>query len=209
MRVLGIDPGTVVAGYGVVEQTADRPGQAALICVAAGEISGGRTQPLSVRLRAIFQELTRLIDQHHPDCVAVEEPFVDKNIQTALKLGQAEGLVLLAAELAGLPSTVYTPATIKLALTGYGRAEKFQIGLMTARLLHLKEPPKSHHAADALAVAICHLHSIRPSNVQRSTAVAVPMTEATKRPMGTPRRLGGRGQRSTLLALMRTGPRIK
>jgi crossover junction endodeoxyribonuclease RuvC len=207
MRVLGIDPGTLVAGYGVVEQAADRPQQAALICVAAGQVSGGRNQPLSVRLRVIFQEFTTLIERHHPDCVAVEEPFVDKNIQTALKLGQAEGVALLAAELAGLPSVVYTPSTIKLALTGYGRAEKFQIGLMTARLLCLNEPPKSHHAADALAVAICHLHSIGPSKVQRPTAMTVPMTEAMKRPMGTHRRLGGRGQRSTLHALMRRGPR--
>lgn len=209
MRVLGIDPGTLVAGYGVVEQAAGRPRQAAMICVAAGEVSGGRNQPLSVRLRAIFQKFTALIERHHPDCIAVEEPFVDKNIQTALKLGQAEGIALLAAELAGLPSAVYAPSTIKLALTGYGRAEKFQIGLMTARLLQMAQPPKSHHATDALAVAICHLHSIGPSNVQRPTAIAVPMTEAMKRPMGTQRRLGGRGQRSTLHALMRTGPRIK
>jgi len=209
MRVLGIDPGTVVAGYGIVEQAADRPRQAPLICVAAGEISGGRNQPLPVRLRTIFQELAKLIDCHQPDCVAVEEPFVDKNIQTALKLGQAEGLALLAAELAGLPSAVYTPSTIKLALTGYGRAEKFQIGLMTARLLRLTEPPQSHHAADALAVAICHLHTVPPSSVRRSSDVAVPIPEANQRPMGTQRRLGARGQRSTLLALMRTGPRIK
>ncbi len=184
MRVLGIDPGTVVAGYGVVEQAADRPRQAALICVAAGEINGGRTQPLSVRLRTIFQTLTQLIDQHRPDCVAVEEPFVDKNIQTALKLGQAEGLVLLAAELAGLPSTVYTPATIKLALTGYGRAEKFQIGLMTARLLCLAEPPKSHHAADALAVAICHLHS--SSTLNRQLAPGTSTKRAAAGSVGAP-----------------------
>jgi crossover junction endodeoxyribonuclease RuvC len=207
MRILGVDPGTVVAGYGIIESRPDCSGRDTSRCLAAGEISGGRNQPLPVRLRTIFQELSRLIECHQPDCVAVEEPFVDKNIQTALKLGQAEGVALLAAELAGLPSTVYTPATIKLALTGYGRAEKFQIGLMTARLLSLTEPPKSHHAADALAVAICHLHSIRPSNVLRPTAVAVPMAEAAKRPMGTRRRLGGRGQRSTLLAIIRTGPR--
>jgi len=173
MRVLGIDPGTIVAGYGVVEQAADRPRQAALICVAAGEINGRRAQPLPVRLRTIFQELTALIDRHRPDCVAVEEPFVDKNIQTALKLGQAEGLVLLAAELAGLPSMVYTPATIKLALTGYGRAEKFQIALMAARLLRLKEPPKSHHAADALAVAICHLHSSTSLSQRRAPGATI------------------------------------
>jgi crossover junction endodeoxyribonuclease RuvC len=184
MIVLGIDPGTLVAGYGVVEQAAGRPQQAALICVAAGEISGGRNQPLSVRLRVIFQEFTTLIERYHPDCVAVEEPFVDKNIQTALKLGQAEGIALLAAELAGLPSAVYTPSTIKLALTGYGRAEKFQIGLMTARLLRLKEPPKSHHAADALAVAICHLHSLPPATLRPVPAARI--ARATAGPHGAP-----------------------
>jgi len=208
MRILGVDPGTVVAGYGLIESQAGRIRQGSPICLAAGEINGGRAQPLSVRLRTIFQELTALIERHRPDCVAVEEPFVDKNIQTALKLGQAEGVALLVAELAGLPSTVYAPATIKLALTGYGRAEKFQIGLMTARLLCLSEPPKSHHAADALAVAICHLHTVPPSTVRRPSA-AVQMPEAIQRPMGTQRRLGARGQRSTNLALMRTGPRIK
>jgi crossover junction endodeoxyribonuclease RuvC len=195
MIILGVDPGTVVAGYGIIESQPDRSGRETSVCLAAGEINGGRNQPLPVRLRVIFQALTALIDQHRPDCVAVEEPFVDKNIQTALKLGQAEGLVLLAAELAGLPSAVYTPATIKLALTGYGRAEKFQIGLMAARLLRLKEPPKSHHAADALAVAICHLHSAPPSSVRRPSAVAVPMPEAIQRPMEKQRRLGGRGHR--------------
>jgi crossover junction endodeoxyribonuclease RuvC len=177
MRVLGIDPGTLVAGYGVVEQSAGRTRQSSLTCIAAGEISGGRAQSLSVRLRTIFQVLTRLIDDHRPDCLAVEEPFVDKNVKTALKLGQAEGIVLLAAELAGLPAAVYSPATIKLALTGYGRAEKFQIGLMTTRLLRMAEPPKSHHAADALAVAICHLHSSTVGN--RLAASDSPMAHKT------------------------------
>ena len=159
MRVLGVDPGTMVAGYGVIEDGADGMRRPTLVSLAAGQINGGRGQALSARLRTIFDTLTALIQQFQPDCVAVEEPFVDKNIQTALKLGQAEGVALLAAELAGVPAVVYSPATIKLALTGYGRAEKFQVGLMVSRLLRLPEPPASHHAADALAVAICHLHS--------------------------------------------------
>jgi crossover junction endodeoxyribonuclease RuvC len=176
MRILGVDPGTIVAGYGVIESQSGRVRQGSPVCLAAGEVNGGRNQPVSVRLLTIFQELTRLIERYRPDCVAVEEPFVDKNIQTALKLGQAEGIALLAAELAGLTSAVYTPSTIKLALTGYGRAEKFQIGLMAARLLRLTEPPKSHHAADALAVAICHLHSLPPDD--RRAASDARMTRA-------------------------------
>jgi len=184
MRVLGIDPGTLVAGYGVVEQAAGRSRSSSLTCIAAGEINGGRKQPLQIRLRTIFQELTALIVRHQPDCVAVEEPFVDKNIQTALKLGQAEGIALLAAELAGLPSAIYPPATIKLALTGYGRAEKFQIGQMTARLLRLAEPPKSHHAADALAVSICHLHSLPADGRRPATETRIARAAATGTPGG-------------------------
>jgi crossover junction endodeoxyribonuclease RuvC len=159
VKILGIDPGTMVTGYGVIESRPGRSGREVPACLAAGQINGGRGQPVGARLRTIYQGLTALIEQFCPDWVAVEEPFVDKNIQTALKLGQAEGVALLAAELAGLPVTVYPPATIKLALTGYGRAEKEQVGWMVRRLLRLERPPASHHAADALAVAICHLHS--------------------------------------------------
>jgi len=174
MRILGVDPGTVIAGYGVIEERPNGSRRAAPVCLAAGEINGGRGQPVAARLRTIFKTLTALIEQFRPDCVAVEEPFVDKNIQTALKLGQAEGVALVVAELADLPVTVYSPATIKLALTGYGRAEKFQVGLMVTRLLHLERPPASHHTADALAVAICHLHSAAMLNSgrQRKPAAA-------------------------------------
>lgn len=166
MRVLGVDPGTLVTGYGVIEQ---RPGHSpggvsrsvggSLVYIAAGDISGGRAQPLSARLLKIFQELTAIIRQYQPDCVAIEEPFVDKNIKTALKLGQAEGIAFVVAEMAKLPVTVYSPSTVKLALTGYGRAEKQQVGQMVRRLLCLETAPTSHNVADALAVAICHLHS--------------------------------------------------
>ncbi|MEW6324793.1 MAG: crossover junction endodeoxyribonuclease RuvC [Nitrospirota bacterium] len=196
LKILGVDPGTAVAGYGLIERRPGRSGREELGCLAAGQISGGRGYSLSARLRTIFESLTALIHQFQPDAVAVEEPFVDKNIQTALKLGQAEGVALLAAELAGVPVMIYPPATIKLALTGYGRAEKHQVGQMVGRLLRLKEPLTSHHATDALAVAICHAHS-------------APMSEAIQRPLGKQRGLGVRGHRSTLLALMRTGPRIQ
>jgi crossover junction endodeoxyribonuclease RuvC len=199
----------MVAGYGVIEDGADGARRPVLVSLAAGQINGGRGQSLSARLRTIFDTLTRLIQEFRPDCVAVEEPFVDKNIQTALKLGQAEGVALLAAELAGVSSVVYSPATIKLALTGYGRAEKFQVGLMVSRLLRLPEPPASHHAADALAVAICHLHSASMLSVRRPSAVPVPIPQAVQRPMRKQRWLGGRGHRRTFPSMFRTGPRIQ
>ncbi len=181
MKILGVDPGTVVTGYGVIESRPDRSGRNVPNCLAAGQISGGRAQSMPVRLRTIFESLTALIHEFQPDAVAVEEPFVDKNIQTALKLGQAEGVILVAAQLAGVPVTVYSPATIKLALTGFGRAEKLQVGYMVTRLLRLKEPLTSHHATDALAVAVCHLHSaalleVRNRRRPAASSTAVPLS---------------------------------
>jgi crossover junction endodeoxyribonuclease RuvC len=201
MRVLGVDPGTVSAGYGVVDHPSRRPPGAArpahaLLYVTSGQIQSSRTAHISARLRTLLDRLTAVIQEYAPDCIAIEEPFVDKNIKTALKLGQAEGVAMVAAELAGLPVTVYSPATIKLALTGYGRADKGQIGQMVRRLLRLEAAPVSNHVSDALAVAICHLHS-------------APAMENIQRPLGKQRWLGARGHRRTLLNMSRTGPRIR
>ncbi len=160
---MGIDPGTVTVGYGVVE---DGPGRLSL--VAGGGIAVPARAPLPHRLNAIFQDLTRLIVQYRPDAVVVEDTFMAKDAKAAMKLGQAKGIALLAAAQAGLPVFEYTPRQIKLAVTGYGGAEKAQVGAMVARLLNLTGPPAStrahvEHAADALASAICHLHSHRLS----------------------------------------------
>lgn len=205
MRILGVDPGTVTAGYGVIDQPARQTGgpgrpSNALLYIASGNIQAVRTAPMSARLRALLQRLTAIIDEYAPDCVAVEEPFVDKNIKTALKLGQAEGVALVAAELAGLPVTVYSPATIKLALTGYGRAEKEQIGQMVKRLLRIESVPSSHHVSDALAVAICHAHSAAHAAVMTGHA-AVGQTAV---PAGRVRRAGLRRLSQGALRGLRT-----
>ena len=156
MRVIGIDPGTVTTGYGVVEEAGRR-----LIYIASGSITTSAAQPLSRRLKKIHDELTAALAAHRPAAMAVEDTFVAKNFQSALKLGQARGIALLAGEQFGLPVFECTPTEVKLAVVGYGAARKDQVENMVVRLLNLAAPPDSHHAADALAVAICHLHSAK------------------------------------------------
>jgi crossover junction endodeoxyribonuclease RuvC len=170
MRVLGIDPGTMVTGYGVVGEEQRR-----LYFITAGGIRTSARLSHSKRLRQIFEGLRAVITDYEPDVIAVENTFLSKNFATALKLGQACGVALLAADLSGLTVFEYTPSEIKLAVVGHGSAEKVQVQRMVDRLLHGSFPEKtkgesqvageqmaenlSHHAADALAVAICHLHS--------------------------------------------------
>lgn len=156
MRVLGVDPGTATTGYGVVEET--REGIRAL---AYGVIITPAGQPLPQRLQTIYQELRRLIGEWQPDEAAVEELYFNVNVRTALSVGQARGVVLLALADAGLPVTEYGPGEVKQALTGYGGAEKRQMQEMVRMLLGLEKTPSPDDAADALAVAICHLHSVR------------------------------------------------
>lgn len=156
MRVIGIDPGTLTTGYGIVDEADGR-----LALVAAGSIRTVPAHPLPGRLKRIYDELLSVIRDLRPAAVAVENTFVSKNIQSALKLGQAHGMALLAAETCGLPVHEFSPTQIKQAVVGYGAAAKDQVGVMVGRLLRLAEPLDSHHAADALAVAICHLHSDR------------------------------------------------
>jgi crossover junction endodeoxyribonuclease RuvC len=155
MRVLGIDCGTQFTGYGVVELRPD----AKLICVTCGAIKLSPRVPLSDRLATIFESLGEIIRQHHPDNVAIEEIFYAVNVKSALKLGQVRGVAMLAASSVGLEVSEYAPLTIKSAVVGYGRAEKQQVQHMVTRLLNLAETPESPDAADALAIAICHLHT--------------------------------------------------
>ncbi len=156
MIVLGIDPGTVATGYGVVAVSGSRHS-----CLDAGDIRASAALPMEQRLRIIHDKVAELIAHHQPDAVAVEDAFVAKNPQTALKLGQARGVVLLAAASAGLPVANYTPTHVKQSVVGYGRADKEQVIFMITRLLNLPEPPKSDHAADALGLALCHLQKGR------------------------------------------------
>ena len=154
MRIFGIDPGSQRTGYGCVESIGRR--HALVIC---GSLSGPKGASFPDRLHAIHEGLKALIARHQPDCVAIEDIFHHRNVRSALKLGQARGIALLAASEAGLPVVSYAPATVKRAVVGYGRAEKQQVQQMVKLLLGLAQPPSPHDAADALAVAICHLQA--------------------------------------------------
>jgi len=154
VRIFGIDPGSQRTGYGCVESIGRR--QALVIC---GSLSGPKGASFPDRLHAIHDGLKALIALHQPDCVAIEDIFHHRNVRSALKLGQARGIALLAASEAGLPVASYAPAAVKRAVVGYGRAEKQQVQQMVKLLLGLAQPPSPHDAADALAVAICHLQA--------------------------------------------------
>jgi len=157
MRVLGIDCGTECTGYGIVELAED--GQ--LCCLRNGAVTLSPRVPLPRRLASIFDELVAVIVEHRPELVAIEDVFYAVNVKSALKLGQVRGVAMLAASSAGLEVAEYSPLSIKSAVVGYGRAEKAQVQFMVAQLLNLPEVPQPADAADALAIAICHLHTSR------------------------------------------------
>ena len=156
MRVLGVDPGTAITGWGVVEGEGSY-----LNLVAAGVITTSAGTPLPKRLQIIYRELTLLIEEWQPESSAVEELFFSKNAKTALAVGHGRGVALLALTNANLSIAEYKPLEVKQAITGYGGADKWQIQQMVKLLLSLDEIPRPDDAADALAVAICHLHSVR------------------------------------------------
>jgi len=156
MRVLGIDPGTAITGYAVVEETAGR-----LSLVTLGVITTPAKTPLPSRLQTIHRELSSLVEEVAPDAAAVEELFFSRNVTTAMSVGQARGVTLLALADAGLPIAEYTPMQIKQAVTGYGSAKKHQVQEMVRMLLSLRTVPKPDDAADAAAVAICYLHRVK------------------------------------------------
>ncbi len=154
VRVLGIDPGIAATGYGIVEEE-----KRTLTLIGAGVISTSSQLSFSQRLGRIFQRINELIRDYKPEALAVEEPFLAKNVRMALNIGQARGVAILAGVNAGLEVASYTPLQVKLAVVGYGRAEKAQVQEMVKRLLNLEEIPRPDHAADALGLAICYLHT--------------------------------------------------
>ncbi len=154
MLVLGIDPGTALCGYGLVRADGDE-----MSLVAYGAVSTPAKMPLAERLLQIHQELRDLIATHHPESAAVEKLFFSKNTRTALAVGHARGVVLLSAAEAGLPVYEYTPNEVKQAIVGYGGADKNQMQQMVRMLLHLDFVPEPDDAADAVAIAICHIQS--------------------------------------------------
>ena len=153
---LGIDPGTAIMGYGLVASDGR-----SLHAIDYGALTTSSNLPPEERLRRLHERLCAIIAAHHPDAMAVEELFFNANARTAIAVGQARGVALLAAAQAGLRVHEYTPLQVKDAVAGYGKAGKEQVQLMAATLLALRTVPRPDDAADALAVAICHAHSAR------------------------------------------------
>jgi crossover junction endodeoxyribonuclease RuvC len=151
VKVLGIDPGTAACGYGLIHESDGR-----LRATCHGWWRTGARERMALRLLTIFQGVQELITEHAPDAVALEESFVGADARIALFVGQARGAVLVAASSAGVACVEYAPARVKQAVCGYGRADKDQVARMVKAILGLDEVPTPNHAADALAVAICH-----------------------------------------------------
>ena len=154
MRILGIDPGYAIMGYGVVELIGNK-----FKVIEYGSIMTESRKNMTDRLKHLYYELMQLINRTDPDVAAIEELFFNTNTTTAIKVGQARGVSILACANSGIETNEYTPLQVKKALTGYGRADKKQVQHMTKTILNLKEVPKPDDTADALAIAICHGHS--------------------------------------------------
>jgi crossover junction endodeoxyribonuclease RuvC len=155
MRVLGIDCGSEYTGYGVVEQLSNKE----LVCCVSGAIKLKARDSMPRKLQQVFTELSAIISQYQPHIVAIEDVFYAVNVKSALKLGQVRGVAMLAASSSGLDVAEYSPLSIKSSVVGYGRAEKQQVQQMVMRLLKLPTAPEPSDAADALAIAICHIHT--------------------------------------------------
>ena len=153
MKVFGIDPGSARTGYGCVQSDGSRHRM-----IACGAITIAASNSFPEKLKVIHAELGTLLAEHRPDYVAIENLFHAVNARSALKLGHARGVAMLAAVEAGVPIVEYTPAEVKQSIVGYGRAEKEQVQSMIQLLLGLSEPPSPFDASDALAIAVCHLH---------------------------------------------------
>jgi crossover junction endodeoxyribonuclease RuvC len=174
VKIFGIDPGSERTGYGCIERSGSRHH-----LVVCGVLAAPASATFPERLKFIHAGLATLLADCRPDCVAVEGIFHARNVRSALKLGHARGVALLAASEAGLPVVEYAPAEIKRAVVGYGRADKPQVQQMVKLLLGLAQAPSPHDVADALAVAICHLHN--------STGRVAETVRRHKAPGGTPR----------------------
>jgi crossover junction endodeoxyribonuclease RuvC len=153
MRVLGIDPGTMVTGYGVVDDINGK-----LSHVAHGTIEGKRKDSFPDRLKLIFDGLNKVIEKYKPDSIALEEVFYGKSVKSAIKIGEARGIAILCTASANIPMAEYAPTVVKRAVVGSGNAQKVQVSEMVKVILTLSEAPKKFDASDALAIAICHCH---------------------------------------------------
>jgi crossover junction endodeoxyribonuclease RuvC len=177
MLVMGLDPGLAITGYSFVEESLANQGPASmgasadLSLIEYGAVRTAAGQPLPDRLLAIDKELGALIAKYQPDIVAIEELFFGRNVTTAFIVGQARGVAVLAAARAGLPIREYKPAAIKQAITGYGKAPKSQVQEMVRMLLNLDHIPRPDDAADAVAVAICHVYNARLDELVRASSL--------------------------------------
>ena len=156
MRILGVDPGSRVTGYGLIEIEGER-----LFFVDCGVIKPPKNSPFPLILKELYQKLQQLIKHHQPEIIAFEDIFYSRNVRNALNLGHIRGVLMLAAINSGLPVAEHTPLEVKKAVVGYGRADKYQVQQMVKRLLGLSTLPQPYDASDALAVAICHAHCLR------------------------------------------------
>ncbi|KPC77800.1 crossover junction endodeoxyribonuclease RuvC [Laceyella sacchari] len=154
MRIMGIDPGIAIVGFGVLDRRGNH-----LKAVEYGSIQTEAGLPTATRLKQIYDACSKLFRVFQPDVVAIEKLFFNRNVTTAFTVGQARGVMMLAAEEAGVPITEYTPLQVKMAVVGYGQAEKKQVQEMVKMLLNLPRAPKPDDVADALAIAICEAHS--------------------------------------------------
>jgi len=159
MRVLGIDPGSRVTGYGVVEKQENN-----LVNIVYGEVRSSKDAPLSKRLAAIYDKLIKVLEQITPDAISIEDIFCGKNVKSLIKQGETRGVAILAGSHKCIPIFEYTPLEIKKAVCGYGRAEKNQIQYMVKAILKLPELPPPD-ASDALAIAICHINFFKRSSI--------------------------------------------
>ena len=157
MIILGVDPGTLITGFGIIDSTNGK-----MKVLAQGAIKNDSHTSMPSRLKHIYEVLKDTITRYHPDHLAIETAFYGKNAQSALKLGHARGVAMLAAVVREIPTSEYSPREVKKAIVGKGNASKQQVQYMVKSLLHLKEVPKQYDVTDALAVAVCHLHRAVP-----------------------------------------------
>jgi len=160
MRVLGVDPGTVVVGYGVIESIDDK-----IVLLDCGALNTTARSPIGERLSYLYSKLCEIVAQYQPDVLAVEQPFISKNVSSALAIGKAQAIAILAAANRGIPTHEYTPAQIKQRVANYGASSKEQVQEMVRLQLGLSEVPQPNDAADALATALCHLIEVHISSL--------------------------------------------
>jgi crossover junction endodeoxyribonuclease RuvC len=164
MNIIGIDPGTATTGYGIIGD--DENGN--IYAIDYGVITTSSELPVELRLKEVYHQVSELLERHHPHSGAVEKLYFKKNVKTAISVSQARGVILLAFANAGIKMNEYAPSEVKSAVTGYGSANKAQIQAMTKTLLRLEDIPKPDDAADALAIAICHLNSSGVNNLVKN-----------------------------------------